>query len=91
MHRTNDHVTRFRCKDVQASFAKRRAELVAAAAQEGASVLLDDGTRFHAEYMNSSRQRVAFRACVQGAPFVNGPAIVRSCGAQEYADLLLPK
>lgn len=90
-NRTDNHVTRYRCKDVAASFAKRRAQLVADAANEGMTVLYDDGKQFRAECFNSSRERIVFEACVQGAPFANGPAIVRSYGKVEYSDLLLPK
>lgn len=91
MHRTDNHVTRFRCKDVAASFAQRRTELVAEATRDGFKVLHDDGEQFRAEKFDSCRSRVVLMACVQGHPFVNGPAIVRCEGAKEYSVLLLPK
>jgi hypothetical protein len=91
MRRTTNHVTRYRCSDVGASFAKRRAALVEAALIEGATVLADDGEFFHAERLDCSKSRVTYMACRQGAPFINGPCIVKRFGAIEYADLLLPK
>lgn len=91
MKRTMNHTTRYRCKDVAASFAKRRADLVEAAKNEGATVIADNGEFFHAERMDSSRSRIVYMACHQGAPFANGPSIIRRYGAVEYADLLLPK
>jgi hypothetical protein len=91
MHRTDNHVTLFRCKDVAASFARRRAELVAEATRDGFKVLHDDGEQFRAEKFDSCRHRVELMACIQGYPFVNGPAIVRRDGAKEYSALLLPK
>lgn len=90
MHRTLNHTTRYRCKDVAASFAKRRAALVEEAKSEGAKVLSDNGEFFHAERMDSSSSRVVYMACQQGAPFVAGPSIIRCFGAVKYADLLLP-
>lgn len=91
MHRTNNHVTRYHCKDVAFSFARMRAELMANAAQKGMTILLDDGEQFRAEQIDSCRQRVVYMACAKGAPFVNGPAIIRSYGAQEYVELFLQK
>jgi hypothetical protein len=91
MRRTTNHITRYRCSDVGASFAKRRAALVESARIEGATVLADDGEFFHAERLDSSKSRVTYMACRQGAPFVNGPSIVKRFGAIEYADLLLPR
>lgn len=91
MRRTLNHVSRIRCKDVAVSFARRRAELVTQAENDGAKTLVDNGTFFHAERFNCSGERVVYMACEQGAPFVNGPAIIRTHGAVEYADLLLPK
>lgn len=90
-HRTNNRVSHIRCKDVALSFAKRRALLIQEAAAEGLTVLHDDGQQFRAEKINKSRQRIVYQACVQGAPFANGPAIIKDVGAVQYADLLLPK
>lgn len=91
MRRTTNHITRIRCNDVSASFAKRRAVLVEAARAEGATVVADDGEFFHAERLDCSKSRVTYMACRQGTPFVNGPSIIKRFGAIEYADLLLPK
>lgn len=90
-HRTNNHVTRIRCKDVAASYARRRAALVEMAATEGATVLHNNAHYFHAERVSSSNERVTYMACEQGAPYVNGPCIIHRMGAVEYVDLLLPK
>lgn len=91
MRKTLNHVTKHRCKDVAASFAKRRALLVSLAEEAGATVLFDNGVSFRAEHFNASRERIQYMACEQGAPFANGPSLITRFGAVEYADLLLPK
>lgn len=91
MHRTDNHTQRLRCKDVAASFARHRAELVADAAAQGLTVQTDDGVFFVAEGFNGSKERVWMHAGPQGSPFVNGPSVTRRCGKVEYSTLLLPK
>lgn len=91
MRKTLSHVTKYRCKDVAESFAKRRALLVAMAEQAGAKVIFDNGVSFRAEHFNASRERIQYMVCEQGAPFANGPSIITRFGAVEYVDLLLPK
>jgi hypothetical protein len=83
-------VIRYRCKDVSASFAKMRGELMANALQKNMPVILDDGEQFHAEAFELGR-RVVYLACRQGSPYVSGPSIIRRYGAQEYVELFLPK
>ena len=91
MRRTLDHTTRYRCKDVQTSFQKHRAELVARALSLGAKVISDDGTHFYAEAFNCSRQRLTFHAGEVGMPFANGPSVTHTEGAVQYSSLFLPK
>ncbi len=91
MHRTANHTQSIRCKDVQTSFAKHRAALVAEAAQAELTVKVDDGIYFVAEGINAFHEGVWFHAGPQGSPFVNGPSVTRRRGKIEYATLLLPK
>lgn len=91
MHRTDNHVTTFRCKDLMATLTKRRIELVAEAGRLGLEVKSDKGLHFFAEGFDASKRRIVFHTGEQGAPFANGRSITCSYGAQEYSELFLPK
>lgn len=86
------NVTQIRCKDVQASFARRRAEIVDYARQHGMQVMFDDGVAFraiqHDPHATSDAEVGANQA---GAPFVNGPCIWASRYGTVHETLLLPK
>jgi hypothetical protein len=89
--RTDSHARRLRCKDVLATFARLRADLVREAKSLGMNTLLDDGLQFRAEIIDHCRERIVFQACLRGQPYANGPAIIRAFGKVEYVDLLLQK
>lgn len=91
MHRSVNHVTRFKCKDVQASFLRHRAELMNEAEMRGLRIRTNDDTFFIAEGFDACNQRIWFQAGPIGSPFVHGPSVTRRIGEHEYSILLLPK
>lgn len=91
MHRTDNHVTRYRCNDVKSSWIRGRDKLIAEAKSANAKIISDDGTHFYAESFDCCGSRLVFHAGEIGAPYMNGPCISRIKANGEYVDLFLPK